>query len=106
LISLDAAREVTVLSGMNGPTVKGLNGEVQKVQVASEVPLGFAGVRQIVSGMTSIDTSSVSRNVGVNISGFIGFVTLRELVISIDYRDNLIHVVYDPKKGYHNLAPY
>jgi len=42
----------------------------------------------------------------VNISGFIGFVTLRELVISIDYRDNLIHVVYDPKKGYHNLAPY
>ena len=26
---------------------------------------------------------------------------LRELVLSIDYRDNLIHVVYDPKKGYH-----
>jgi hypothetical protein len=26
---------------------------------------------------------------------------LRELVISIDYRDNLVKVVYDPKKGYH-----
>ena len=106
VISLDAAREVTVLSGLNGPTVKGLNGEVLKTQVASEVPLGFAGVRQIVSGMTSIDTSSLSRSVGVDISGFIGFITLRELVLSIDYRDNLIHVVYDPKKGYHTLSPY
>lgn len=38
---------------------------------------------------------------GVAISGIIGFPTLRELVISIDYRDNLVHVVYDPKKGYH-----
>jgi len=31
----------------------------------------------------------------------VGFPTLRELVISIDYRDNLVHVVYDPNKGYH-----
>ena len=38
---------------------------------------------------------------GVEISGIIGFPKLRELVISIDYRDNRVHVVYDPKKGYH-----
>jgi hypothetical protein len=51
--------------------------------------------------MTSEDTSSISRSIGVDISGFIGFPTLRELVVSIDYRDNLVHVVYDPTKGYH-----
>jgi hypothetical protein len=51
--------------------------------------------------MTSFDTNSISRNAGVGISGFIGFTTLRDLIISIDYRDNLVRVVYDPKKGYH-----
>jgi hypothetical protein len=101
LISLDAARDVSQLSGFNAPTMKGLNGEVQKVMVADTVTLGFAGVRQVVGGMTSIDTTSISRNAGVGISGFIGFPTLRELVISIDYRDSLVHVVYDPKKGVH-----
>jgi hypothetical protein len=74
---------------------------VQTVQVADKVTLSFANVRQVVSGMTSEDTSSVSRDLGVGISGFIGFPTLRELVIAIDYRDNLVHVVYDPAKGYH-----
>jgi len=101
LISLDAAREVAQLSGFDAPTSRGMNGEVQKVLVADKVTLGFAGVRQVVSQMTSEDTSSVSRSIGVDISGFIGFPTLRELVISIDYRDNLVHVVYDPAKGYH-----
>jgi predicted aspartyl protease len=101
LISLDAAREVAQVSGFSAPTMKGLNGEVQKVQVADKVTIGFAGVHQVVGGMTSIDTSSISRNVGVDISGFIGFPTLRELVISIDYRDSLVHVVYNPNKGYH-----
>jgi hypothetical protein len=106
VISLEAAREVTALSGLTAPTIIGLNGEVKKVQVANEVPLSFAGVHQIVSGMTAFDTASISQNVGVDIAGFIGFPTLRELVISIDYRDNLIHVVYDPKKGVHTLTPY
>jgi hypothetical protein len=104
LISLDAARDVAQLSGFNTPTMKGVNGEVQKVMVADTVTLGFAGVRQIVGGMTSIDTTSISRNAGIGISGFIGFPTLRELVISIDYRDNLVHVVYDPKKGVHGSS--
>lgn len=101
LISLDAAREVAQLTGFDAPTSKGLSGEVQKVLIADKVTLGFAGVRQVVSQMTSEDTSTVSRSIGVDISGFIGFPTLRELVISIDYRDNLVHVVYDPNKGYH-----
>jgi aspartyl protease len=101
LISLDAAREVAQVSGMAAPTIKGLNGEVQKVLVADKVTMGFAGLHQVVGGVTSIDTTAISRSTGVGISGFLGFPTLRELVISIDYRDNLVHMVYNPTKGYH-----
>ena len=43
----------------------------------------------------------LTRSAGVEISGIIGFPILRELVLSIDYRDNLVHFVYDPKKGFH-----
>ncbi len=101
LISMDAAREVAQVSGMTAPTVKGLNGEVQKVLVADKVTMGFAGLHQVVGGVTSIDTTAISRGTGVGISGFLGFPTLRELVISIDYRDSLVHMVYNPSKGYH-----
>jgi TonB family protein len=101
LISMDAAREVAQVSGMTAPTVKGLNGEVQKVLVADKVTMGFAGLHQVVGGVTSIDTTAISRGTGVGISGFLGFPTLSELVISIDYRDNLVHMVYNPAKGYH-----
>ena len=65
------------------------------------VTITFANVRQILPDMTSYDSSMLAHSAGVEISGLIGFPTLRELVISIDYRDNLVHVVYDPNKGYH-----
>ena len=67
----------------------------------SDVTIAFAKVRQLTQGMASFDGSSLTRSAGVEISGLIGFPTLRQLVISIDYRDNLVHVVYDPKHGYH-----
>jgi hypothetical protein len=51
--------------------------------------------------MLSYDNTMLARTTGVEISGLIGFPTLRELIISIDYRDNLVHVVYDPKHGFH-----
>jgi len=101
MISPAAAREVTHVSNDNDARVKGINGKVQNVQVADKVTIGFAGVKQLLPEMQSFDTGSLSKSAGVEISGLIGFPTLRELVISIDYRDNLIHVVYDVSKGYH-----
>ena len=65
-------------------------------------PSPSRGVSQLTAGHGPRSTrASLSRGAGVEISGLIGFPTLRQLVISIDYRDNLVHVVYDPKKGYH-----
>jgi predicted aspartyl protease len=102
MISPEAAREVTHVSGgTDERRVKGISGEVNKVLIADRVSITFAGVRQITEGMTSFDSAALDRSVGVEISGMIGFPTLRELVLSIDYRDNLVHVVYDPKKGFH-----
>ena len=41
----------------------------------------------------------LSREAGVEVSGIIGLQTLRYLTVDIDYRDGLIHVVYDPNDG-------
>lgn len=101
MISPEAAREVTRVSGNEMQRVKGISGEVKKVYEADNVQVSFGGVAQMTRGMTSIDTSAISRGTGVEISGVIGFPMLRELVVTIDYRDDVIHVVYDPKHGYH-----
>ena len=101
MISPEAAREVTRVSGNEMQRVKGISGEVKKVYEADNVQVSFGGVAQMTPGMTSIDTSAISRGTGVEISGVIGFPMLRELVVTIDYRDDVIHVVYDPKHGYH-----
>jgi hypothetical protein len=63
------------------------------------ISITFARVRQESYGMTAIDMSGMSRSTGVELSGFIGYPTLREMVITIDYRDNLVHVTYTPHIG-------
>ncbi len=97
MITAAAAREVTVVTADYDRRVTGLNGQVQNLMVAGDVTITFAGVRQTAKGLTAFDSALLSLGADVEISGLIGFPTLRELVISIDYRDNLVKVVYDPK---------
>lgn len=47
--------------------------------------------------MTSIDMKSISDSAGTEISGILGFITLRMLDIKIDYRDALVDFAADPK---------
>jgi hypothetical protein len=102
IISLNAAHEVTQVSSFHSSTVEGISGKVQKVLSADKVDIVFAGgIHQALRSADSFDVGRISRFAGVDISGIIGFPALRQLVISVDYRDNLIHVVYDPKKGFH-----
>ena len=101
MITPAAAREVTHVSSDTDQRVKGLSGEVKNVMVADRVTIGFGGVRQNIDGLAAYDSTLLSRGAGIEISGLIGFPTLRELIIMIDYRDNLVKVIYDPKKGYH-----
>lgn len=81
--------------------VRGLSGVTQNVfTVDKQITLDFGGVRQPVRGITVIDLGALHTQ-GVEVSGIIGFTALREVAVSIDYRDNLIRIVYDPKHGVH-----
>jgi predicted aspartyl protease len=99
LISPDAAREVAHVSSDTDMRIRGISGDVKNVFGTGAIDIQFANVRQQSLGMTAIDTTGISRGTGVEIAGFIGYQTLRELTISIDYRDNLVHVVYKPHIG-------
>jgi hypothetical protein len=100
-ITPEAARQVTSVSGDPFMVVRGISGQTHSVFYADNITINFGGVKQTVRDMTSYDAGAFSNVSGTEVSGLIGFPLLRELVISIDYRDNLVHVTYDPKKGYH-----
>jgi hypothetical protein len=101
LVSPSAAKEIGQISDFTGVKLAGINGVIRKVPAVSNVSMLIGPVKQTRRNMLILDTSGPTRNAGVEISGIIGFPILRELVLSIDYRDNLVHFVYDPKKGFH-----
>ena len=99
-ISPDAAREVTKVSRDDTKEIKGISGKVNDVY--THVPsLPFRPSRaESLYDVASFDTSGISKNIGLEISGFIGANTLRLLTIHIDYRDGLVMFDYDPNRGY------
>jgi hypothetical protein len=52
--------------------------------------LDFANMRLPFHSMVALDTSYISKDVGVTISGFLGYPELSKLVMHLDYRDNLV----------------
>ena len=98
LISPVAAKEVTKVSGNSSLGISGIQGEVDKVYETGKFTLAFAGLRLDSPSMTSIDTTKESHADGVEISGFIGAQALTQLVLHIDYRDNLVLCEYTVKK--------
>lgn len=97
-ISPEAAREVTKVRSNEFANVRGINGQVEKVYEADQVIFSFAHVSQKILHVPSFDTTSVSKSVGLKISGFLGARTLRLTTIHIDYRDGLVKFDYDPKR--------
>ena len=97
-ISPAAAREVTKVHGDSDMTIKGISGKVNDVFSANKAVLTFGNLRQENQDMTAFDTKNISDNVGTEISGFLGFTTLRFLDIKIDYRDALVDFQYDAKR--------
>jgi len=97
LISPGAAREVTKVYADDSFHVRGLNGEVQKTFSADEVTFAFAHVAQKIRDVPSFDTSKLSKDFGLEISGLLGARTLSLTTIHIDYRDGLVKFDFDPK---------
>lgn len=93
-----AAREFTHVSRDSTTTVYGLNGSVDKLFSGDEVTLQFANLSQKVRDIVAFDTEGISRSIGTEISGIIGFPTLRLLEMKIDYRDGLVQFNYDSNR--------
>ena len=104
LISPDAAREVGKVSKGSWVTLQGISGEVKKTWTTGPMTLYFSNLAAPNEGLLSIDTTRMGKDAGIEISGFLGAPTLHQLTMSIDYRDNLIHFTYDPKRLQHCFA--
>lgn len=99
-ISPDVAREVTKVHANDSVKVRGLSGNVDKVYTADAITFQFANVAQKVEDVVAFDTSSLSKNLNMEVSGLIGYTALAHLTINIDYRDGLMKFEYDPNRGY------
>ena len=98
LISPAAAKEVTKVSRDDSMGIRGIQGDVDKVFEAGKFTLAFAGLRLDSPYMTAIDTTTISHGAGVEVSGLIGAPALFQLIMHIDYRDNLVFFEYTPQK--------
>ena len=98
LISPEAAKEVGKVSSGSFVNVTGISGEAKKTWTTGPLKLYFSRFVAPNTGMISIDTTHLAGDSGIEISGLIGAPTLHQLTFSIDYRDNLVHFSYDPKR--------
>ena len=97
-LSLNAAKSITKVHNDSTMQVKGVSGAVNQVYVADEATLVFAHLRQPTQDVTVLDLKHLSDNVGTEVSGIIGFTTLRFLNMDIDYRDGLVFMEYQGPK--------
>jgi tetratricopeptide (TPR) repeat protein len=98
-ISTQAAREVTKVHGDEHMHVRGVSGSVKDVFSADKAVLQFSHYRQENQEMVAFDLSNISRSLGTEVSGLLGFATLRHFTLKIDYRDGLVDFIYTgPKK--------
>lgn len=98
-ISPEAAREVTKVHNDDTMRVEGISGAVKKIYSADKAVLQFSHFRQENQDLTAMDLSRISNSAGTEVSGILGFVTLRYMVIKIDYRDGLVDFEYKPPPG-------
>jgi tetratricopeptide (TPR) repeat protein len=98
ILSLRAGRQVGKVNSDYRDRVGGLNGEVNRVYSSDKATLTFGHFRQSNLGIVTLDLSTVSRQIGTEVSGFLGFAMLRRLELKLDYRDGLVDFEYDPKR--------
>lgn len=103
-ISPEAAREVTKVRTDDLTWVKGISGRVDKVYSADKINFKFAHLSQDVEDVVSFDTSNLSKDLGLDVSGLIGITALGQTTMSIDYRDGLVKFSFDAHRGYTSSA--
>jgi len=91
LISYDMAAEVSRVNRDDRNHLSGINGQVADLYQTGNLFLQFAGFRQRNLGMSSVDMWRHSRNIGTEISGFLGLPILSLFTLTIDYRNGLVN---------------
>ncbi len=102
-ISPSAAREVTKVHEDANSRVHGISGSVANVYRGDKITVQFAHLQQEMDDILSFDNTGISRNLGTEISGFLGFDLLHLLVVKIDYRDGLMDFEYSADRGYQHI---
>lgn len=93
-VSPEVAKRISRMHALNTP-VRGTSGVINSAQVADDVGLRFAQARKR-ERIISVELGSISKDVGAEISGQIGFSALERMRITINYRDGLIDFGYKP----------
>jgi len=83
--------------------VTGLSGKVKEVYRVDNTTLRFGSIQLPPGSFYAFDLTKLSHDTGAEVSGFAGFSTLSRLTITVDYRDNLMQMKYDPN---HDPAKY
>ena len=85
----ELAKGMSELRPLN-TSVRGMSGGASSTYVADNVTLEFAKARRRDQRLITVDLHSVSRDLGTEVSGQIGFSTLQDGRVTIDYRDGLV----------------
>src|SRR5262249_47629791 len=91
-ISPELARSVPDMRSVNMP-MSGVSGHVNSAFIAEDATLRFAKVRKTGERISTVDLRSVSKNLGIEVSGQIGFGAMQEMKVLINYRDELVGFV-------------
>jgi predicted aspartyl protease len=88
-IAPEAARGIGEMRPLNS-IVTGLSGGTNSTFVADNVTLQFGRMRRQEQRIITVDLHSVSKNLGTEVSGLIGFSTLERMKLVINYRDGSV----------------
>jgi len=87
-ISPELARSIPEMRAFNSP-MSGASGVVNSAFIADDAPLRFAKVNRS-DRISTLDLHSVSKDLGIEVSGQIGFSAMENMKLTIDYRDGLV----------------
>jgi tetratricopeptide (TPR) repeat protein len=74
----------------NGVAVQGVSGQVNEVRSVAGAVLNFANYNQPAEDLLTVDLHPQSKELGTEVSGIVGYSTLRKMKIVINYRDGLV----------------
>jgi tetratricopeptide (TPR) repeat protein len=100
VLSIRAAKSAAKVQIDANAVVAGASGRVTEVYRAEKVELEFGRFHQPGLNTTTFDFTGMSRSLGTEVSGLLGFAELLyQLDVKVDYRDGLVDFVYIDRKG-------